>query len=80
MLQKDRAIDVDHLFDRFYKEDTARSDSQSSGLGLAIAKRIIQLHDGTIEVMLSGEEITFHIALPLSDCSYRDTMADVRQY
>lgn len=38
-----------HIFDRFYKADTARSRSEGSGLGLAIAWENARLHGGTIE-------------------------------
>lgn len=42
-------ISLDSVFDRFYKGDIARSDGSSSGLGLAITKRIIELHGGKID-------------------------------
>ncbi len=38
-----------HIFDRFYKADTARSRSEGSGLGLAIAWENARLHGATIE-------------------------------
>lgn len=38
-----------HVFDRFYKADTARTRSEGSGLGLAIAWENARLHGGTIE-------------------------------
>lgn len=38
-----------HVFDRFYKADTARARSESSGLGLAIAQANARLHGGDIE-------------------------------
>ncbi|WSU64317.1 HAMP domain-containing histidine kinase [Streptomyces sp. NBC_01102] len=37
-----------HIFDRFYKADSARSRSSGSGLGLAITAENVQLHGGTI--------------------------------
>ena len=38
-----------HVFERFYKADTARSRSEDSGLGLAIAWENTRLHGGRIE-------------------------------
>jgi len=38
-----------HVFERFYKADTARSRSEDSGLGLAIAWENARLHGGHIE-------------------------------
>jgi two-component system sensor histidine kinase MtrB len=40
---------IPHLFDRFFKVDTARARSEGSGLGLAIAWENAQLHGGHIE-------------------------------
>ncbi|KAI7251891.1 hypothetical protein KC345_g11530, partial [Hortaea werneckii] len=54
------------IFDRFYKVDQARTrDSNSSGLGLAIALKIIQAHNGTLEAASTvGEGTTFTVTLP----------------
>ncbi|MDG0792210.1 HAMP domain-containing histidine kinase [Cohnella ginsengisoli] len=38
------------VFERFYKTDRSRSDSEGSGLGLSIVKKIVELHRGDIRI------------------------------
>mgnify|MGYP004559049797 FL=1 len=55
-----------HIFDRFYRADEARTDGDSFGLGLPIAKAIIDAHRGTLRCE-SGSGVTrFIITLPLA--------------
>lgn len=58
--------DLPHIFNRFYKADTARDrKTNSTGLGLSISKKIIDLHDGRIEAeSREGEGTTFRVYLP----------------
>lgn len=57
--------DIQRIFERFYRADKAGT-TRGFGLGLAIAKRVIDLHQGTIEVeSIAGEGSTFRIVLPL---------------
>ena len=57
---------IPHIFERFFRIDDARSQSNGhNGLGLAIAKRIIELHGGKIDVQSTvGEGTEFTIHLP----------------
>lgn len=60
--------DLPHIFQRFYKADKSRIRKEgSSGLGLPITKKIIELHDGKIHVeSMLGRGTTFFIELPLT--------------
>ena len=54
------------LFERFFRLDSARSSaSGGAGLGLAIAKEIVELHGGTISARSAGGETSFTVMLPL---------------
>jgi signal transduction histidine kinase len=56
---------VPHVFNRFYKVDSARANaSVGSGLGLSIAKAIVDRHGGTIAVTSRPGQTAFTIALP----------------
>jgi signal transduction histidine kinase len=56
------------VFDRFYRADASRQQGEGeSGLGLAIAKSIVEAHDGTISVASQlGSGTAFTIALPVA--------------
>ena len=58
--------DIDHIFDRFFRVDKARSRAQGgTGLGLAISKEVIELLHGKIWVTSTeGKGSTFFISLP----------------
>ncbi|WP_277883677.1 HAMP domain-containing sensor histidine kinase [Paenibacillus sp. N3/727] len=56
-----------HVFERFFKADASRNREQGgNGLGLSIVQKIVQLHNGTIEVTSTkGGGTTFIVKLPL---------------
>jgi two-component system phosphate regulon sensor histidine kinase PhoR len=57
--------DLPHVFERFYKGDRARS-GEGSGMGLAIAKHIVEVHGGSIWAQSEeGRGSTFSFSLPI---------------
>jgi signal transduction histidine kinase len=58
---------VDRIFDRFYRADEARNrDSGGAGLGLAIARQLVEEHGGRIAVESTpGKGTTFTVRLPM---------------
>ncbi len=60
--------DLPHIFDRFYRGDSARRSNGESGLGLAIARSIVEAHGGTITAASApGEGAMFTITLKLEN-------------
>lgn len=55
-----------NIFKRFYRQDEARSDGESFGLGLAIAEEIATQHGGKIWLQSRDGETTFYVQLPMA--------------
>lgn len=60
------AVDLERIFERFYRVDPARSrDTGGTGLGLAIVRHVAQNHEGEVTVRSrEGEGSTFTLHLP----------------
>ena len=58
---------IDRVFDRFYRDDPARGSGEGAGLGLSIAKALVEAHGGRIRVEnLPQGGACFRFTLPIS--------------
>jgi two-component system, OmpR family, phosphate regulon sensor histidine kinase PhoR len=62
------AAEAERIFERFYKVDKGRSRVSGAGLGLAIARHLLELHGSQLQVVSEvGRGSRFSFALPLAD-------------
>lgn len=68
------AEDIDKIFNRFYQGNAdVDGDWQGVGVGLALAKGIVELHHGKIEVFSTpGQSATFVVTIPLGRDHFSD--------
>ncbi|MDA1635509.1 ATP-binding protein [Bacillus cereus] len=64
-VEKPPVSDPNKLFERFFRGDKARKDDQGNGLGLAISKRIVELHHGNIYAEYKDGWMSFIVEHPI---------------
>ncbi|HDX9654096.1 sensor histidine kinase [Bacillus wiedmannii] len=64
-VEKPPVSDPNKLFERFFRGDKARKDDQGNGLGLAISKRIVELHNGNIYAKYKDGWMSFIVEHPI---------------
>jgi signal transduction histidine kinase len=78
------AEDLTHIFDRFYQADTSRTritHTGGAGLGLSIAKWIVEAHGGTIEVKSTPNvQTVFTVRLPMEPQTFPLVTEDGQSY
>ena len=60
-IEKDAKIDLNLIFERFYR--SSDNKKEGSGIGLSIAKEIIDLHKGKVDVSIKDDYLRFEIIL-----------------
>lgn len=63
--------ELERVFERFYRASNAISVSTGSGLGLSIAKSIVELHGGTIRLETAQPGLRAVVRLPLAESASR---------
>ncbi len=64
---------AEHVFERFYRADTARRRESGVGLGLPIARAIAQAHGGRLELVHAAPGALFRLTLPASGARAGDS-------
>lgn len=63
------AEDLPYLFERFYRADPDDSEIPGTGIGLSLARQIVLLHEGTVDVTSEiGKGACFTVGIPLREC------------
>jgi two-component system phosphate regulon sensor histidine kinase PhoR len=58
--------ELPRVFERFYRGSATKDTTRGNGLGLSLARRIVEQHSGTIKIeSIEGTGTTVHIFLPL---------------
>lgn len=73
--------ELERLFERFYRMDKARNREKGGyGLGLAIAKSIVEKHHGKIAASQTEEDIQFTVTLPVKEHRQKKKALPVGKY
>ena len=80
VIDRGRGIPTDelpHLFERYYRGRAGRGEREGLGLGLFIARELVQAHGGRIWVeSRAGEGSTFSFAIPIADVKLVEAVED----
>jgi signal transduction histidine kinase len=69
-IKLDSKVAVEKVFMRFYTEVTSRTNTEASGLGLYLSKKLVEKMDGKMDAELNGKWFILKIQLPI--CSNKE--------
>lgn len=64
-IKRDNKMAVEKVFMRFYTEDTSRTNTEASGLGLYLSKKLVEKMNGKMEARLQDNWFVLTIYLPI---------------
>jgi signal transduction histidine kinase len=68
---------VDKIWERYYKADESRTKRGESGLGMAIIRQLVEIHDGQISVESTyGKGTTFKVVIPDAQKRHEEKTAE----
>ncbi|MNC23949.1 Alkaline phosphatase synthesis sensor protein PhoR [compost metagenome] len=65
-IKPDSKVAIEKVFERFYTEVTSRTNTESSGLGLYLSKKLVEKMDGKMDAKLKGSWFILEIQLPVN--------------
>jgi two-component system, OmpR family, sensor histidine kinase CiaH len=68
--------DLPHIFDRFYRADNARTSGSGYGLGLSLAKKIVEMNNGDLSVTSGENQLTTFV---VSISSLNESKAKIKK-
>ncbi|MFS0575073.1 HAMP domain-containing sensor histidine kinase [Sporosarcina sp. 179-K 3D1 HS] len=64
-IKPDSKVAAEKVFMRFYTEDTSRTNTEASGLGLYLSRKLVEKMNGTMDAELNGNWFSLQIQLPI---------------
>ncbi|WP_010095460.1 sensor histidine kinase [Ornithinibacillus scapharcae] len=65
-IKKDSKVTIEKVFTRFYTEVTSRTNTEASGLGLYMSKKLVEKMNGKMDAELENGWFILHISLPVT--------------
>ena len=65
-IKTENKVAVEKVFERFYTADNSRTNTEASGLGLYLSKKLVEKMNGKMDAELNDHWFTLRIFLPIN--------------